>query len=248
MSKSCSTLGLSGPFLDSISASVLACDKLSIGFGFSKANIRTILWSRKSHFSQWFGWCLPQTPAKGNEKFLRGISSKTNWLTRDEDVVWWQSSMSGEEQLLSTNSPHPVQDNSAVSCDKKALRHWKFPLEWKKGTIHEKYTVIRKDHCLHQNTGNKGPKQKVPVKRLRDGRWTSEASTPYESLHCKANNTQVEFPVNQSSQLPSTTSRHRASLAQDHKHVTSCLTQPPSLHRYHLATRGWEKGWQRALG
>lgn len=96
----------------------------------------------------------------------------------------------------------------------------------KNGRIHEKYTVIRKDYCLHQNTGNKGVKQKVPVKRLRDGHWTSSASTPSESVHCEAHNTQVEFPVNQSSQLPSTTSRHRASLAQDHKHVTGCRTQP----------------------
>lgn len=140
MSKSCSTLGLTGPFLDSISASVLACDKLSIGFGFSKANIITILWSRKSHFSQWFGWCLSQTPANGNEESLRGISSKTNCLSRDGDVVWWQSSMSGEDQLLATNSPRPVQDNGAVSCNKKALWDWKFPLEWKKGTIHGKYS------------------------------------------------------------------------------------------------------------
>lgn len=51
---------------------------------------------------------------------------------------------------------------------------------------------------------------------------------PHESVHCEAQNARVEFPVNQSSQLPSTTSRHRASLAQDRRHVTSA--QPPLLY------------------
>lgn len=79
--------------------------------------------------------------------------------------------MSGEKKLLATDSPHPVQGNSVRVISNKKHRvaersHWS---EKKTGTIHEKYTVIRKDHCLHQNTANKGVKQKVPVKRLRDG-------------------------------------------------------------------------------
>lgn len=102
--------------------------------------------------------------------------------------------------------------------------------------MHEKYTVIRNNHCLYQNTKESNRKSN---KRLRDGQRTSSALTAYESVHCEQHNTQLEFPVNQSSQLPSTTSRHRASLAQDRKHVTSCLTQPPLLCCYHLDSQGW---------
>lgn len=103
----------------------------------------------------------------------------------------------------------------------------------KKETMHEKYTVIRNNHCLHQKTKESNRKSN---KRQRDGQRTSSALTPYESVHCEQHNAQFEFPVNQSSQLPSTTSRHRASLAQDRKHVTSCLTQPQPGTRTEIQT------------
>lgn len=120
-------------------------------------------------------------------------------------------------------------NGSARRGGKLATPHW-----------YEKGEQCRKIHSNKKRPlspskqrGNKGVKQKFPVKRLRDGHWTSSASTPYESIHCEADNTQVEFPVNQSSQLPSTTSRQKASLAQDRRHVTSCLAQPPLL--YHVS-------------
>lgn len=107
-------------------------------------------------------------------------------------------------------------------------------------TILKKIESQRKGHCLRPNTGNKGVKQNVPAKRRRDGQWTSSPSTPHESVHCVALNARAELPVNQSSQLPSTTSRHGASRAQDRWHVTVRLTQPPPLYRHRLATQGWD--------
>lgn len=166
----------------------------------------------------------------------------------------------GGEGVMWVHISH-FQKNSSMSGEKKLLRDWPAvrilprTTEWElavtrstarggkgretdrfhsneKGNNVEKHTVIRKDHCVHQNTeATKESNRKFQWKRLREGHWTSSASTPYESVHCEAHNTQVEFPVNQSSQLPSTTSRHRASLAQDRRHVTSCFTQPPLLYR-----------------
>lgn len=100
-----------------------------------------------------------------------------------------------------------------------------FPLEWKSNKAKKTHSHKKRPLSPSKHRGNKGVKQKVPVKWLRDGHRTSSASTLNESVHCEAHNTQVDFPVNQSSQLPSTTSRHRANLAQDRRHVTCCLTQ-----------------------
>lgn len=108
-------------------------------------------------------------------------------------------------------------------------------LEKKGKTCRNIHSKKKKNWLLtpSKHRGNKELKQKLAVKWLRNGDWKSSVSPPCESIHCETHNTQVQFPVNQSSQLPSTTSwsRHSASLAQDRQTCdqlarTSAITVP----------------------
>lgn len=110
---------------------------------------------------------------------------------------------------------------------KRAERNWKFPLKWKKKPEQyiknvqswEKSAVSARTWATKESNRNS-------MRTAR--RWTVNKLSvdSRESVHCEAHSTRSERPVNQSSQLPSTTSRHRARLAQDRKHVTKRLTQP----------------------
>lgn len=81
------------------------------------------------------------------------------------------------------NSPHPLRENSVRVRDSKK------PSARREGRethhSHERGNNAGKIH-IHKkrplspskHRGNKGVKQNVPVKRLRDGHWTSSACTP----------------------------------------------------------------------
>lgn len=90
----------------------------------------------------------------------------------------------------------------------------------------ETHRVVRKDRCLHRKTHRAS--ERGQTESSSESHWGMDTEqAPYESIHCEAHNTRVKLPVNQSSQLPSTTSRQEARPAQDRRHVTSCLAQPP---------------------
>lgn len=104
---------------------------------------------------------------------------------------------------------------------------------------HEKRALSPPEH------GRQRSQTEIQWGRRGDGQWTSSPSTPRESVHCEAHSTPSEPPVNQSSQLPSTTSRHRARLAQDRKHVTKRLTLPSvSSRQSGLRTETWPDSHQ----
>lgn len=177
---------------------------LGFNFGFGLH-----LWAERCHpeTQQLYGWFAKCSWVFGHAPGLcrlcyRGEHQINNWV----QILAWKSA---RKFAIIRNL-----------VEKESRGILEIPNKMKKMHNHEKRALSPPER------GRQRSQTELQWGRWWDGQWTSSESTPRESVHCEAHSTRSERPVNQSSQLPSTTSRHRAMLAQDRKHVTKRLTQP----------------------